>query len=98
MTARFFGTDDPRQLRVLAALRIKPQSREAIDTIAGVSNGPDIVMDLRARGLDIPCERVRVLDLDGKPRRPGVYSFNQEDRRRVTEWLAIRGNKGATPC
>ncbi len=98
MSARFLGTDDPRQLRVLDALRTKPQPREAIDTIAGVSNGPDVVMDLRTRGLDIPCERVTVIDRDGKPRRPGIYSLTQEDRRLVHAWLATRNDKEHSPC
>jgi hypothetical protein len=98
MTARFCGTDDPRHLRVLDALRNKPQSRESIDAIAGVSNGPDIIMDLRTGGLEIPCERVTVIDRDGKLRRPGIYSLTQGDRSRLNEWLATRNDKGYSPC
>lgn len=95
-TRKFTGTDDPRHLRVLNALRIKPQPREAVDTIAGVSNGPDIVMRLRAGGLEIPCDRITVLDRDNRPRRPGIYSLTPHDHYLVTEWLAARAQQGAT--
>ena len=96
MNARFLGTDDPRHLRVLDALRAKPLPRESIDAIAGVSNGPDIVMRLRAGGLDIPCERVTVLDRDGKPRRPGIYSLTNQDRLLVHTWMTTRTLQGVT--
>lgn len=92
--ARFIGTDDPRQLRVLDALLAGPQRRESIDTIAGVSNGPDVVMTLRESGLEIPCERIAVLDRDGKTRRPGVYHLTANDRIKFHQWRAA-GSRGA---
>jgi hypothetical protein len=93
--ARFIGTDDPRHLRVLNALLAGPQRRESIDTIAGVSNGPDVVMTLRESGLEIPCERIATLDRDGKTRRPGVYRMTAGDRIKFHQWRAVcpRGAK-----
>jgi hypothetical protein len=38
--ASFLGTDNPRYLRILAALLARSRSREEIDHIAGASNGP----------------------------------------------------------
>ena len=88
----FTGTDNPRQLRALAVLLRRPLSREALDHIAGCSNGPDLVAELRRRGLDLPCERIRFIDRDGFACRPGVYSLTIADRRKVQAWLAKRGS------
>ena len=89
---KFIGTDNPRQLRALAVLLRRPLSREALDHIAGCSNGPELVAELRRRGLDVPCERIRFIDRDGCPCRPGVYSLTIADRRKVQAWLAKRGS------
>ena len=88
----FTGTDNPRQLRALAVLLRRPLSREALDHIAGCSNGPELVAELRRRGLEVPCERIRFIDRDGFACRPGVYSLTIADRRKVHAWLAKRGN------
>ena len=89
---KFTGTDNPRQLRALAVLLRRPLSREALDHIAGCSNGPDLVAELRRRGLEVPCERIRFIDRDGFACRPGVYSLTIADRRKVHAWLAKRGS------
>ena len=47
----FTGTDNPRHLRALTALLRRPVSREQLDSIAGCSNGPALISDLRDRGL-----------------------------------------------
>jgi hypothetical protein len=97
---KFFGTDNPRHLRVLAALLARPQLREEIDTMAGASNGPDAILqicDLFSDGLGkdkhLACTRLNFLDRDGKPCRPGVYSFTAKDRRLIWAWQA-RARKG----
>ena len=90
----FTGTDNPRQLRALAVLLRRPLSREALDHIAGCSNGPELVAELRRRGLDVPCERIRFIDRDGFACRPGVYSFTTNDRRKVYQWQAKRQQGG----
>ena len=93
----FTGTDNPRQLRALAVLLRRPLSREALDHIAGCSNGPELVADLRRRGLGdehLPCERIRFIDRDGFTCRPGVYSLTEQGRRMVYAWLAKREQGG----
>lgn len=95
-TRKFTGTDNPRQLRTLAVLLRRPLPREQLDSIAGCSNGPDLVADLRSRGLrdELRCERIQFTDRDGKPCRPGVYSLTEKGRRMVYRWLATREKGG----
>lgn len=88
--ARFLGTDNPRHLRAIHALLRRPMTREHLDRAAGCSNGPQLVAELRRRGLDIPCDRVECLDRDGKKVKYGVYSFTARDRRRIVRWLSRR--------
>lgn len=95
----FAGADTPRQLRVIMALLTRPRSREAIDEIAGCSNGPDLVARLRKNGLEIPCENTPCIDRDGKEVKQGVYYFNADDKRKVRSWLIRRERamKGEAP-
>lgn len=97
-TAHFTGTDNPRHLRVIHALLSRPRRREDIDSIAGCSNGPELIAELRRRGLGethLPCERIRFIDRDGYPCRPGVYSLTEQGRRAIYTWLA-KCRKGPT--
>ena len=94
---KFNGTDNPRHLRVLLALLCRPRRREDVDSLAGCSNGPELIAELRRRGLGqehLPCERIRFIDRDGCICRPGVYSLSEQGRRMVFAWLATR-QKGA---
>ena len=88
--AHFAGTDNPRHLRVIQALMTRPLPREQLDTLAGASNGPELVAELRRRGLELPCTRTKKKDRDLFDCWPGVYHFTQQDRRRVYRWLAKR--------
>ena len=88
---REFYTDNPRHQRALALLLQRPARREEIDRAAGCSNAPDLIGELRRRGLELPCERVEALDRDGRPCRPGVYHATVADRRKVSAWLRHRG-------
>ncbi|OYY21926.1 MAG: hypothetical protein B7Y69_08275 [Sphingobacteriia bacterium 35-40-8] len=90
----FTGTDNPRHLRALAVLLRRPVPREQLDSLAGASNSPELVAELRRRGLDVPCERIRFIDRDGCPCRPGVYSLTIADRRMVYAWMAKRQQGG----
>ena len=92
---KFTGTDNPRHLRFIAAVLVRPRRREDVDSIAGCSNGPELVAELRRRGLDVPCERIRFIDRDGYPCRPGVYSFTASDRRKFYAWQATCRKGGA---
>lgn len=70
----------PRQIRVVRALLRGPQMRETLDAIAGASNGPGVVMQLRIKGISIDCERIDSTDRDGRPCRPGRYSLTRSGR------------------
>jgi hypothetical protein len=84
----FSGTDNPRHLRVIQALLRRPLPREQLDSVAGASNGPELVAELRRRGLEVPCTRTRKKDRDLFDCWPGVYHLTQHDRRIVYRWLA----------
>jgi hypothetical protein len=92
--AGFAGTNNPRHLRALAELLRRPMPRETLDQRAGCANAPELVAELRRRGLELPCERIRFTDRDGHVCRPGVYSLTTSDRRKLNRWLATvgRGN------
>ena len=92
---KFTGTDNPRHLRAIAALLRRPISRQELDGVAGASNSPELVAELRRRGLDAPCERIDFIDRDGKKCRPGVYAFTEIDRRVIYAWMASRKGGGA---
>lgn len=84
--SKFAGTDNPRLLRVIVATLTRAMKREEIDRIAGASNGPELIAELRRRGLEFPCDRVPALDRDGYPVRPGVYYLTSADRRKIATW------------
>lgn len=67
-----------RQSRVLQALLARQGWiwREDIDRIAGASNGPEIIRQLRRRhGIEIDMRKVPKLDRDGRPCEPGQYKI-----------------------
>ena len=85
-----FSTDNPRHLRAIAALLRRPMPRESLDKEAGCSNSPELVAELRRRGLDVRCKRIKFIDRDGHPCRPGVYHLTESDQRKLNRWLASR--------
>lgn len=89
-TALFCGTDNPRHLRVLQAVTVRPLPREHLDRVAGCSNGPQLVSDLRDLGLEMPCTRTKKLDRDLFACFPGVYHLTQADRRKLAAWKRRR--------
>lgn len=95
----FLGSENPRALRVLAALLVRPRSREEIDKVAGASNGPALIQDLRELGLPkrtcLPCERTPCYDRDGEVVHRGIYFLTPAGRRRVQAWLRERGGGAA---
>lgn len=88
--ARNFHTDNPRHLRALQSLLRRPMPREHLDREVGCSNSPELVAELRRRGLDVPCTRVRDLDRDGMEIRRGVYHLTHRDRRIVRRFFRRR--------
>jgi hypothetical protein len=93
--ASFCGTDNPRHLRVIQALLTRPMPREQLDQVAGCSNGPELVAELRRRGLQMPCTRTKKLDRDLFECWPGVYHFTQADRGKLNAWKRRRAAGGA---
>lgn len=89
--SKFSGTDNPRHLRVIHSSLVRPRKREEIDRIAGASNGPELVAELRRRGLEFPCDRVPAIDRDGYPIRYGVYHLTDTDRRKLAAWMRQGG-------
>lgn len=84
-----------RQSRVLDALAIAAGwlFREEVDRIAGASNGPQIILELRRKvtGEDgIEMEQVEAIDRDGRPCRPGRYRLTETGRARLQTlgWVA----------
>ena len=86
----FTGTCNPRHLRVIQSLLMRPRRREEIDRIAGASNGPELMAELRRRGLHARCQRTPGIDRDGYPVKFGIYEFDEEDRRAVYAWVRKR--------
>jgi hypothetical protein len=97
--AVFLGTDNPRYLRILAALLTRARTREEIDRIAGASNGPDAIAEIRSLGLPkpecLPCQRTPCYDRDGMEVQRGIYWLTTTGRRRVQAWMRRRdANRG----
>lgn len=90
-SAKFTGTDNPRHLRVIQALMTRALPREQLDAVAGAANGPELVAELRRRGLQVPCTRTQKKDRDFFDCWPGVYHLTQQDRRSLARWLIKRG-------
>jgi hypothetical protein len=74
----------------------RPLTREQLDDVAGCSNGPELVAELRRRGLELECTRTKKKDRDLFDCFPGVYHFTQQDRRRVIQWITKRNAGGTT--
>ncbi len=73
-----------RQIRALQALLNGPVRREHLDRTCGASDGPDLIARLRARGLEITCDKTQaVIDRDGREAYLGVYSLHSESRAKV---------------
>jgi len=89
----FFLTDNQRELRALNALLRRPLPREQGDSDAGCSNFPDLIARLRRRGLAVPCDRVPVIDSDGREVNRGVYHLTATDRRKVIRALTRRAKQ-----
>lgn len=87
---KFDGTDNPRHFRVIHAALVRPRKREEVDSIAGCSNAPELIAELRRRGLEFPCSRIPAIDRDGYPIRFGVYHLTAADRRKLAAWQCQR--------
>ena len=78
----------PRDIRLLAALLKRSVTRYAAIDITGAPNSPEYIRRLRALGLQIVCERIEMVDRDGKRCRPGRYRLLASSRRYARQLLA----------
>ena len=93
-SAQFRGTENPRHIRVLEILVYGWWvSRENIDRVAGCSNGPHLIAQLRRLGLDIPCWRRQTRDRDGRRCYAGMYRLTKASTQQVDLWLSNRGRE-----
>jgi len=78
----------PRQSRVLEALLQSETwiSRESVDRIAGASNGPQIILELRRKVTGhegIEMRQADATDRDGRASKPGSYRLTLAGRQRA---------------
>ncbi|MBC7435072.1 MAG: hypothetical protein H7332_03265 [Bdellovibrionales bacterium] len=77
----------PKQIRVCQAfMRMKPIWREQVDQISGASNGPEIMSQLKRKGLQWTCAKQRKIDRDGNPCEPGLYTVTPEGIATLRRW------------
>ncbi len=94
---KFDGARNPREFRFLQTVLHRHMTREEVDAVSGASNGPEVVNQLRSRGLEIPCYRIGTLDRDGIWTYRGLYALSHRDRPQVARALySGRGGGQAT--
>ncbi len=77
----------PRQARVCEAFAKRCKLwREEVDRIAGASNGPEVMRQLKKKGLTWQCDRVKKIDRDGNPCEPGIYSIVGDGWETLNTW------------
>ena len=89
---KFDGAHNPREFRFLQTVLHRHMTREEVDAVSGASNGPEIVNQLRSRGLEIPCYRLGTLDRDGLWTYRGLYALSHRDKGQVAR--ALHSGKG----
>lgn len=90
MGVKFAGTDNTRHLRAIDALEVRPRTRNELGRIVGSSNMPQTIMEIRQRGLEIPCRKIPVFDRDGHKVQAGLYSLSANDLILVEGWKRTR--------
>ena len=93
---KFDGVKNPREFRFLQTVLHRHLTREELDAVSGASNGPEIVNQLRSRGLEIPCYRLGTMDRDGAWVYRGLYALSHKDRGQVARALNGKGGGQAT--
>lgn len=93
---KFDEARNPREFRFLQTVLHRHMTREELDAVSGASNGPEIVNQLRGRGLEIPCYRLGTMDRDGAWVYRGLYALSHKDRGQVARALHGKGGPAAT--
>ncbi|WP_444925869.1 hypothetical protein ACJJI4_16945 [Microbulbifer sp. TRSA002] len=72
-----------RQRRALKTLVKRSCCREELDKVTGASNSPEIVSQLRKRGIAVKCRMEGHIDRDGIAGSHGVYWLPDSERQLV---------------
>lgn len=86
----------PRNQRLIRALLKGPLYREQADRIAGASNSPHHISQLRKQGLNIETVRPERIDRDGLITRPGIYVLQKDSIELAKALLEDSGTAGAS--
>lgn len=89
----FKGTKSPRRIRTLIALVYRDYvSRENLDRLAGCSNSPDLVFQMKRAGLPIQTREVKAKDRDGRKTHYADYYLTPAIKAKAKEWLESSGH------
>lgn len=89
----FKGTKSPRRIRALIALVYRDYvSRENLDRLAGCSNSPDLVFQMKNAGLPIQTREVKAKDRDGRNTHYADYYLTPVIKAKAKEWLEAAGH------
>lgn len=89
----FKGTKSPRRIRALIALVYRDYvSRENLDRLAGCSNSPDLVFQMKNAGLPIQTREVKAKDRDGRNTHYADYYLLPAIKAKAKEWLESSGH------
>jgi hypothetical protein len=75
-----------RQIRCLEALWLGPVMRYDLDDLIGCTNSPQVVSELRTKGISIGCEDIPQIDRDGRRCYPGRYYLTNKGRELLRSW------------
>lgn len=75
-----------RLIRAVVRLIAGQVDREELDRVVGSTNSPDIVLQLRRKGVGILCHLVDARDRDGRPCRYGRYELTPAGRMLLQQW------------
>lgn len=77
----------PKQQRILTALLNGPLTRRQAGDISGALNAPQVILELRRKGIPIVTEWQCGIDRDNRPYRMGIYSLPPTAHHQAREWL-----------
>jgi len=84
VAAKFTGTDNPRHLRGIHALMQRPRFKNDLQAITGASNTPELVAELRRRGLETHAKKYQSLTVMDWSHTPAfIHSMNKTDARLI---------------
>ncbi|MBF0213603.1 MAG: hypothetical protein HQM00_08570 [Magnetococcales bacterium] len=89
---------NPRQRRALEVLLERKRiSVWELRLMVGAANASQLVVDLRKKGFDIRCNRIRMFDQDNRASNPGLYWLPDDMRQIARQAMENAGATGITP-